>query len=57
MTDFWNSVMFKNQSATYGIFCDPKHPALVAFPTDFHSDWQWWSIVKNARPIDREPLV
>ena len=27
------------------------HPALAEFPTEFHSNWQWWRLVKNARPI------
>jgi hypothetical protein len=36
---------------TQGFICDPKHPALAAFPTEFHSNWQWWQIVKNSRPI------
>ena len=21
------------------------------FPTEFHSNWQWWQLVKNSRPI------
>lgn len=36
---------------TLGILCDPKHPALARFPTEFHSNWQWWHLVKNSRPI------
>lgn len=36
---------------TLGFLCDPAHPALEHFPTEFHSDWQWWRLVKNARPI------
>jgi hypothetical protein len=36
---------------TLGILCDPQHPALAKFPTSFHSDWQWWHLVKNSRPI------
>lgn len=36
---------------TLGILCDPKSPALAAFPTEFHSNWQWWPLVKNSRPI------
>ncbi len=36
---------------TQGFLCDPNHPALAEFPTEFHSNWQWWRIVKNARPI------
>jgi len=36
---------------TLGILCDPKSPALANFPTEFHSNWQWWHLVKNSRPI------
>jgi hypothetical protein len=36
---------------TLGFVCDPAHPALAKFPTEFHSNWQWWHLVKNSRPI------
>ncbi len=36
---------------TLGILCDPSAPALARFPTEFHSNWQWWPLVRNARPI------
>ncbi len=36
---------------TLGILCDPKATALAEFPTEFHSNWQWWHLVKNSRPI------
>ncbi|UCG48829.1 MAG: hypothetical protein JSU94_03425, partial [Phycisphaerales bacterium] len=36
---------------TLGFLCDPKAPALAEFPTEFHSNWQWWRLVKNSRPI------
>jgi len=58
-TDFW-SPMFaqaakrrgvKVPPGTLGILCDPDAPALVDFPTEFHSNWQWWHLVKNSRPI------
>jgi len=58
-TEFW-SPMFAQSAVkrgiepppgTLGILCDPKHPALAEFPTDFHSDWQWWHLVKNSRSI------
>jgi hypothetical protein len=49
---------------TMGILCDPKTPALADFPTEFHSNWQWWHLVKHARPIildgtpkDYRPIV
>jgi hypothetical protein len=36
---------------TLGFLCDPNTPALAEFPTEFHSNWQWWHLVKNSRPI------
>jgi hypothetical protein len=58
-TDFW-SPMFADAArkrglpvppGTLGILCDPNAPALAGFPTDFYSNWQWWHLVKNSRPI------
>jgi len=58
-TDFW-SPMFaqaakrrgaKVPPGTLGILCDPNAPALADFLTEFHSNWQWWHLVKNSRPI------
>jgi hypothetical protein len=46
---FWNTAWTKRQAPhTLGILCDPEHPALAAFPTDFHSDWQWWYLLNRA---------
>lgn len=45
---FWSPVHFTNQPGTMGILCDPKHPALAQFPTDFYSDWQWWDLNINS---------
>jgi hypothetical protein len=58
-TDFWSPMFsvaakkrgLKPPPATLGIICDPDAPALADFPTDFHSNWQWWHLVKNSRPI------
>ena len=41
----------KAPPGTLGILCDPRAPALACFPTEFHSNWQWWRLVKNARPV------
>ena len=46
---FWSPVHFPNQAGTMGLLCDPRHPALAHFPTDMHSDWQWWNLVKRSR--------
>lgn len=58
--EFWNYGMFLGISkqakrpvshGTMGLLMNPGHAALRDFPTSFHSDWQWWSIVKPSRPI------
>lgn len=46
---FWNTAWTGRQApTTLGILCDPKHPALAEFPTEFHSNWQWWYLVHRA---------
>jgi len=58
-TDFWSPMFVeaakkrgaKVPPGTLGILCDPDTPALAAFPTEFHSNWQWWHLVKHSRPI------
>ena len=57
-TDFWCYAMFNkyNPPGTLVILCDPKHPALAHFPTEFHSNWQWWRLLKYGRPIDLKTL-
>ncbi len=58
--DFWNYGMFKKISegakkpvspGTMGILTDPEHPLFNKFPTDFYTNWQWWSIIKNGNPL------
>ncbi len=49
---FWNTAWTRRQSpTTLGILCDPKHAALAQFPTDFHSNWQWWYLVTRSGPM------
>lgn len=59
-TDYWNYRMFKticenNKKAvspgTLGILTNPEHPLFRSFPTDKHTNWQWFDITKNARPL------
>lgn len=62
---FWNTAWTGRQApTTLGILCDPKHPALAQFPTDFHSNWQWWHLIHRAGalrldllPPGAEPIV
>ncbi|OHB73910.1 MAG: hypothetical protein A2Z25_09990 [Planctomycetes bacterium RBG_16_55_9] len=49
-TIFWNTQWTRQQPPhTLGILCDPKHPALRQFPTEFHSNWQWWDLVTKSK--------
>lgn len=61
ITDFWNYQVFKSVTERLGVESspgtlgllieEPTHPVFSSFPTSHHSDWQWWNIVKNSRPI------
>jgi hypothetical protein len=49
---FWNTAWTSNQAPhTLGLLCDPNHPALAAFPTEFHSNWQWWDAVSHGQAV------
>lgn len=48
---FWSPVHFPDQAGTMGILCDPAHPALRAFPTQSHGDWQWWDPLLRSRSL------
>jgi hypothetical protein len=62
---FWNTAWTRRQPPhTLGILCDPAHPALAEFPTESHSDWQWWDLVTksqimilNSLPPELRPVV
>ena len=46
---YWNTAWTINQAPhTLGIWCDPKHPALAQFPTESHSNWQWWELIHRS---------
>jgi hypothetical protein len=49
---FWNTAWTGRQPPhTLGILCDPGHPALADFPTEFHSNWQWWDAVSHGQAM------
>ena len=62
---FWNTAWTRKQAPhTLGIYCDPKHPALSAFPNEGYSDYQWWDIVTGCDaivmddfPADFRPVI
>ena len=53
---FWSPVFFPREAGTMGLLCDPAHPALKGFPTEMHSDWQWWWLTKHSRAINLDPM-
>ncbi|SDD71840.1 sugar-binding domain-containing protein [Niabella drilacis] len=49
---FWNTAWTHNQPPhTLGILCDPRHPALKEFPTQYYSNWQWWDAMSHSNAI------
>lgn len=49
---FWNRMWFPTQPQhTLGLLMDPRHPALAAFPTAGHSDWQWQDLQNRSQPM------
>ena len=62
---FWNTAWTKNQPPhTLGFLCDPKHQVFSDFPTESHSNWQWWdpiahsqTMILNKFPADLHPLI
>ncbi len=52
-TLLWNPIMKrKHVSQTMGILCDPTHAAFAAFPTESHSNWHWWEILRPSRVLN-----
>ena len=34
-----------------GLLLDPAHPAFARFPTDGHTDWQWWRLTTQSKTL------
>jgi len=59
-TDYWNYRMFKTicennkkpvSPGTLGILTNPKHPLFGDFPTDEHTNWQWFPVIQQSHPL------
>ncbi len=54
---FWNTACTQGQPPhTLGILCDPTHPLFAHFPTDSHSNWQWWYLITHAAAVNLDEL-
>lgn len=54
---FWSPVFFPAEAGTMGILCDPGNPALAEFPTDSHSNWQWWWLARHSTAVEYDDTV
>ena len=48
--------MFYNTPGTMGLLIDPAHPVLASFPTETHSNWQWYHLARAAQPVVLDAL-
>jgi len=53
---FWTSASLDrsfgpNGGHTLGVLCDPGHPVFRHFPTEAHTNWQWWELLSASRPM------
>ena len=49
-TDFWSVGTFAGQEGGMGQLIDDAHPLFENFPTEFHTNWQWW-IMASQRAV------
>lgn len=54
---FWNTLWTNGQPPhTLGILCNKNHAALNLFPTNYHSDYQWWDAMSHCNAIPLRKL-
>ncbi len=51
---FWNPIMFAWAPMTIGCLIHDEEPVFADFPTAYHTDWQWWDILENAKVIEMQ---
>ncbi|MCH5719281.1 hypothetical protein [Niabella hibiscisoli] len=61
---FWSPVHFPNQPGSMGLLIDSASKAFTHFPTETHSNWQWWDLVMRSKsmiidslPVQIKPTV
>lgn len=50
-TDFWSVGTFAEQEGAMGQLIDEEHPVFDRFPTEFHTNWQWWPMASQRAVI------
>ncbi len=51
---FWNPIMFAWPPMTIGCLIHQEEPVFKDFITSYHTDWQWWDILNNAKVIEMQ---
>ncbi|MBB4034978.1 hypothetical protein GGR21_000865 [Dysgonomonas hofstadii] len=51
---FWNPIMFAWPPMTIGCLIHNDQPVFNDFVTSYHTDWQWWDILNNAKVIEMQ---
>lgn len=55
---FWNTAWTGNQPpVTLGILCNPNHPALKNFPTQYYSNYQWQFAMSHSNAIRLDKIA
>ncbi|MCM1189928.1 MAG: hypothetical protein NC541_11610 [bacterium] len=50
-TDFWSVGTFAGQEGGMGQLIEAGHPLFRDFPTEFHTNWQWWPMASRRAVI------
>ena len=50
-TDFWSVGTFADQEGGMGLYIDREHPVFKDFPTECHTNWQWWAMASQRAMI------
>lgn len=53
---FWSPVHFPDQPGTMGLLVKAGHAALRKFPTEGHTDWQWWDLAKKSKTLNLDSI-
>ena len=52
---FW--VPGATKPGTMSLLCNPQHPLFSSFPTETHSDWQWYDLMEHSRLFNLETTL
>lgn len=48
---YWTQFDNMGISQTMGILCNPNHKIFTSFLTEYHTNWQWYDLLRDAHPL------